>query len=172
MRRGHVAAVSAVVVGLVVALLVVVLATRDPATTKQVKSPLVGKPAPAMRAGTIDGAAFDLDRYRGEWALVNFFATWCVPCRQEHPELVQLSEEGRVNVVSVVFQDDPGTVEEFFEQQGGDWPVVEDPTGKVTLGYGVAKIPESFIVAPDGTVVAKFRGVEAGAVTELIDRFS
>ena len=172
MKRSRVAAVSATVVGVVVALLVVVLATRDPATSKVRDSPLVGKPAPALRAATIDGGSFDLDTYGGEFVLVNFFATWCVPCRQEHPDLVELDESGAANVVSVVYQDSPDTVQAFLDKEGGDWPVVEDDSGVITLGYGVSKIPESYLIAPGGTVVAKFiSGVDAETVTDVIGRF-
>ena len=104
--------------------------------------------------------------------LVNFFATWCVPCRQEHADLVELDEGGAANVVSVVYQDSPETVQAFLAEQGGDWPVLEDPSGQITLDYGVSKIPESYLIAPGGTVVAKFvRGVHADTVTDVIDRF-
>jgi cytochrome c biogenesis protein CcmG/thiol:disulfide interchange protein DsbE len=170
-RRGHVAAISAAVVGVVVALLVGVLATREPATDKVAKSPLLGKTAPAIRAKTIDGKAFDLHRYDGEWVLVNFFATWCTPCRREHPELVKLADSDMTNVVSVVFQDDPGTVRAYLREQGGSWPVVQDPSGAIDLAYGVPKIPESYLISPDGIVVAKFLGVRATTVTDVIGRF-
>jgi cytochrome c biogenesis protein CcmG/thiol:disulfide interchange protein DsbE len=173
MKRSHVALISAVIVGVIVALLVIVLATRDPASERVQRSPLVGKAAPQIEAKTIEGKPFDLSRYDGEWVLVNFFATWCVPCKQEHPELVTLAKGDVTNVVSVVFQDDPGTVKAFLRERGGNWPVVNDPSGKITLEYGVPKIPESYLIAPDGTVVAKFiSGIDANAVTKLIARFS
>jgi cytochrome c biogenesis protein CcmG/thiol:disulfide interchange protein DsbE len=173
MRRGHVALISAVIVGVIIALLVIVLATRDPASERVTRSPLIGKAAPEIEAKTIEGKPFDLSRYEGEWVLVNFFATWCTPCKQEHPELVKLAGGDVTNVVSVVFQDDPGTVKAFLKERGGHWPVVDDPTGTITLEYGVPKIPESYLIAPDGTVVAKFiSGIEADAVTNLISRFS
>jgi cytochrome c biogenesis protein CcmG/thiol:disulfide interchange protein DsbE len=171
-KRSRVALISAAVVGVMVLLLVVVLATRDPATDKVARSPLLGKPAPAIVAKTIDGKRFDLGRYDGEWVLVNFFATWCTPCRQEHPEIVKLARGDITNVVSVVFQDDPETVQQFLRKNGGSWPVVADQSGKITLEYGVPKIPESYLIAPDGTVVAKLLGVEADTVTNLIERFS
>src|SRR4051812_9732751 len=116
MKGRHVALITAAVVGVLVLLLVVVLATRDPAADKVARSPLLGKPAPAIEAKTIDGKPFDLGRYEGEWVLVNFFATWCTPCRQEHPELVKVAHDDVANVVSVVFQDDPGTVKAFLRK--------------------------------------------------------
>ncbi len=171
MKRRRIALVSAIVIGIVVALLVVVLATRDPAADRLVKSPLVGGTAPPIQAETIEGTTFDLDRYQGEWVLVNFFATWCSPCRREHPELVTLDESDAVNVVSVVYQDDPKTVQAYLDEEGGDWPILGDPSGTITLDYGVPRIPESYLIAPDGTVVAKFRGVSAEGVTGVIRKF-
>jgi cytochrome c biogenesis protein CcmG/thiol:disulfide interchange protein DsbE len=172
-KRSHVALISAVVVGVIIALLVIVLATRDPASEKVLRSPLIGKAAPEIEAKTIEDKPFDLSRYQGEWVVLNFFATWCLPCKQEHPELVKLSKGDVTNVVSVVFQDDPGTVKAFLKEHGGSWPVINDPSGKITLEYGVPRIPESYLIAPDGTVVAKFiSGIDANAVTNLISRFS
>jgi cytochrome c biogenesis protein CcmG/thiol:disulfide interchange protein DsbE len=172
-KRSHLALISAAIVGVIVLLLVIVLATRDPAADRVTRSPLIEKPAPPIQAKTIEGKPFDLSRYEGEWVVLNFFATWCTPCKQEHPELVKLAQGDVTNVVSVVFQDDPGTVKAFLKERGGNWPVINDPTGRITLEYGVPKIPESYLIAPDGTVVAKFiSGIEADAVTNLISRFS
>ena len=70
--------------------------------------------------------------HRGEWVVVNFFATWCTPCRVEHPELVKFAEEHEgdpVEVVSVAFSDQPEAIREFFAEQGGNWPVVASDTG-------------------------------------------
>jgi cytochrome c biogenesis protein CcmG, thiol:disulfide interchange protein DsbE len=170
--RNRIALISACAVGIVVALLVVVLATRDPAVDQVRKSPLIGKPAPELHGTDLQGQSFNLANYASDFVLVNFFATWCVPCRQEHPELVKLSESGAADVVSVVYQDSPETVQAFLDEQGGDWPVIEDKTGQTTLSYGIAKIPESYLIAPGGTVVAKFiSGVDAATVTDVIDRF-
>jgi cytochrome c biogenesis protein CcmG/thiol:disulfide interchange protein DsbE len=92
--------------------------------------------------------------------VVNFFATWCTPCRVEHPELVAFSEAheeaGDASVLSVVFDDQPENVAAFFAEQGGSWPVVDG--GGVILDWAVAQVPESFIVAPTGLVAAKVTG--------------
>ena len=75
-----------------VLLLVVVLATRPEASTRTVRSPLLGKAAPAAESTTIDGEAVKLSDLKGKWVVVNFFATWCVPCRIEHSELITFQQ--------------------------------------------------------------------------------
>ena len=171
MKRGHLALGGAVAVGLVVTLLVVVLATSPPATDRIAKSPLVGHPAPGISAKTITGDSFDLSRYDGEWVLVNFFATWCVPCRQEHPQLRQFASEhanrGDAAVVSVMVNDDAATVKEFFAQHGGTWPVLVDPQASIALNYGLVKVPESYLITPNGDVAAKING---GVTAKGLDR--
>lgn len=152
--------------------LVWVLATSDSALTKAAESPLVGRPAPLIDAVALDGEQFRLDDHRGRWVVVNYFATWCVPCRVEHPELVKFDQRHRVTgdarVVSVVFDDEAGDVTRFFEREGGDWPVIIDD-GRIALAYGVAGIPESYLVDPDGFIVAKLvGGVEADGLDALI----
>jgi cytochrome c biogenesis protein CcmG/thiol:disulfide interchange protein DsbE len=141
---------------------VVVLATRAPSTERVSRSPLIGRLAPAIAGATLDGGSFDLADHRGRWVVVNFFATWCIPCLEEHPELVAFDEAhaatGDASVVSILFDDEPDDAREVFAKRGGDWPVVIDDEGAVGVAYGVARVPESFLVAPDGTVVQRLVG--------------
>jgi len=175
--RGRPALWGSVAAGIVLALFVAVLATRDSAATnRSVESPLLGKPAPALAGESmLDGEAFDLRDAEGQWVLVNFFATWCEPCRKEHPELVRFAQDHQVaddaRVVSVVFSDEPSDVERYFRDNGGDWPVVDDDEGRIVFNWSVSGVPESYLVDPDGGVRAKIvGGVDADKLEDLLRR--
>ena len=174
-RRGRTALITAIGVGVVLAALIAVLATGEPSTSKLADSPLLGRRAPAI-AGTslVSGEEFDLADERGRWVVVNFFATWCVPCREEHPDLVRFAAAHErpddARVVSVVFSDQPADVERFFAERGGDWPVIDDTTG-VVPSWGVTGVPESYLVDPGGFVVAKIvGGITTEGLEELLAR--
>jgi cytochrome c biogenesis protein CcmG, thiol:disulfide interchange protein DsbE len=138
--------------------LVALLATRQPAATRVADSPLIGRLAPEISGTTLDGRSLRLSGLRGEFVLLNFFATWCVPCQREHPEIRDFAAADETEVLAVVFDDEPARVKKFFEERGGTWPVVEDPRGKVALDYGVRGPPESFLIAPSGIVIARIVG--------------
>jgi cytochrome c biogenesis protein CcmG, thiol:disulfide interchange protein DsbE len=153
--------VSAVVAVLAIGF-VAVLATREPATDRRRDSPLIGKVVPPLAGETLASGSFDIDGEHGRWVVVNFFATWCVPCRIEHPELDAFDRAhrrtGDAVLVSVLFDDDPASAREFFERNGGDWPVVLDSDGLIASAFGTPKVPESYLVTPNGRVAAKFTG--------------
>lgn len=133
---------------------------------------LLGRRVPDIEGTTLDGEPFDIDDHRGEWVVVNFFATWCPGCITEHPELVAFDEwadeTGQAELVAVVFNDPAERVEAFFDENGGGWPVVDQPG--VAVDFGVAQIPETFVVAPSGQVVRHFRGeVTAAALVATIE---
>lgn len=160
------------IVGIAVLALVGVLAFSPKVGSGDESSPLVGELAPELRGRTLSGEEFDLDRERGRWVLVNFFATWCPPCVQEHPELVEFSQRmgEAVQVVTVAYdQNDLANLKRFFAERGGDWPVVVDGADGAALDYGVKKLPESFLVDPRGEVAAKINGgVTAAELERLI----
>lgn len=158
-------------VALPIAMLVAVLASRSPSGSRSVRSPLLGKPVPNVMATTIDGKPFDLASLKGKWVLVNFFATWCVECVREHSDLVRFHDThtnlGDASVVGLIYSDSVQAVEEFRDDEGGRWPMVDDPKGRIALDFGVAAVPESFLVDPSGIVVSK---ILAGVQLEVIER--
>jgi cytochrome c biogenesis protein CcmG/thiol:disulfide interchange protein DsbE len=161
-RRGRAALFVTIPIAIVLVVLVAVLFTREPATDKKAVTPLQDRPAPAITGTTLDGAAYDLDAYRGRWVVVNFFATWCVPCQREHPELRTFAsrhlQAGDAEVVSVVFQDEPNKVRDYFRDNGGGWPVITSDEGRIALDYSVTGVPESFLIDPAGIVRARLIG--------------
>lgn len=173
---GRPALVITATLAIIVVLLVAVLATRAPAGERREESPLLGKPAPSIVGTTLDGDDFDLASLRGRWVVVNFFATWCVPCIEEHPELVAFqaahAAEGDAALMSVLFADSVDNATEFFDANGGGWPVVVDDEGGVGVDYGVARVPESFLVAPSGIVVERLvGGVTAAQLDDVIAQY-
>ncbi|MFT7476055.1 MAG: cytochrome c biogenesis protein CcmG/thiol:disulfide interchange protein DsbE [Verrucomicrobiales bacterium] len=152
---------AAMAFGLVLVVFIAVLATSD-GESGIGRSPLISKPAPLIIGEAVDGSSFDLETHRGRWVVVNFFATTCVPCIVEHPELVAFDDAhrpvGDVSVVSIAFSDSSSNVREFFAENGGDWSVLAEDTGRHAIGYGVAAVPETYLVAPSGIITSKFTG--------------
>ncbi|MFN8039936.1 MAG: TlpA disulfide reductase family protein [Acidimicrobiales bacterium] len=171
--RRRVAPYVAAAVAVVLLAFIALLATRKPAEERDQQSPLVGKVVPALSGATLDGGRYDIDNQRGRYVLVNFFATWCIPCQVEHPELVAFADRhkaaGDASVVSVSFQDSEENIRRFFAERGGSWPVIAGQNS-AAIDFGVAALPESFLVAPDGTIVQKFvGGVKADQVDAVIN---
>ncbi|MFM8648601.1 MAG: TlpA family protein disulfide reductase [Actinomycetota bacterium] len=151
-------------VAAVMVFFVVVLAVSAGRSTETADSPLLMKPAPAVVSTTYDGASFDLSRRRGSWVVLNFFNSTCVPCKREHPELVKffagqqaLGATG-AELFTIVNDDDEDAVREFFADNGGGWPIVRDDNSEISVAFGVAKVPETWLISPTGLVVERFTG--------------
>lgn len=168
------ARVAASIVGVALVALILVLATRDTTPNSRVDSHLLGELVPVVAGSTLDGGTFDIDSVRGRWVLVNFFASWCVPCEREHPELVEFARERSSDalVLTVPFGDTAEGTADFFDEHGGDWPVLLDSKAEVdaAVSFGVTRPPESYLVAPNGIVVAKWQGeITALEINQVID---
>ncbi|MDA8291549.1 MAG: TlpA disulfide reductase family protein [Actinomycetota bacterium] len=173
-HRSHRARNAALVVGALVAVLVAVLSTRSVPPGSAAYTPLGGKPAPAI-SGTslVGGRHVSLAALRGRYVLVDFFASWCVPCQQEVPQIERFLFEHRaqrdVAALGVDIDENAADGRAFLERYGVTWPAIEDPSGarSVSLAYSVLDPPESYLVSPDGTVVAKIVG---GVTVGVLDR--
>jgi cytochrome c biogenesis protein CcmG, thiol:disulfide interchange protein DsbE len=165
MRRR--AAIAASAVGLVAIAVVAVFATvvaRPPSTAK---SPLLGKRAPSVAgANLLTGSPVSLDALHGKYVLVSFFASWCIPCQAELPELESFAfnERSRARVLGVAFDDTNSDAATFLRHYGATWPAVGDPSSGTAVAYGVAAPPQSFLVSPSGRVVAWFPGAVTSSV--------
>jgi len=171
----HTARWVGVTVLVIAAGLIAVLATRPPTTTTEVQSPLLGHPAPRISGVTVDGKAFALPRAPGTFVVVNFFASWCVPCQTEGPDLVQFAfqhhKSGDAQVVSVVFDDTVSGARTYQATLGATWPTLADHSGDLALNFGVRAPPSTFLIAPDGRVVAYLVApVTAADLDQLIAR--
>jgi cytochrome c biogenesis protein CcmG/thiol:disulfide interchange protein DsbE len=119
----------------------------------------VGRPAPRFSLPRLGGgAAIDLHELRGQVVVVNFWASWCAACRDEHPALAQVWQRYRdrgVVLVGVDFEDTEGAALAYARAMGGDWPLVADPGSRAAIAYGVFGVPETFVIAADRSVTAK-----------------
>ncbi len=162
-RRRRIAPFVALAVAVVMGALFVVLAQSDTSGNDSVSSYLIGKPAPATTGTTLDGEPFDLSRRKGSWVVLNFFDPSCRPCVHEHPELVTFHTEQQAladgaELYTVVNAGSDADVRAFFDTNGGGWPVVKDPTGAISVDFGVAQVPETWIIDPNGIVRQRLVG--------------
>jgi cytochrome c biogenesis protein CcmG/thiol:disulfide interchange protein DsbE len=171
----HTARWVGIIVLVVAAGLVALLATRPSAQTTEAQSPLLGHMAPPIAGATLSGGNFRLPRAPGHYVVVNFFASWCIPCQEEGPELVAFQfrhqQRGDASVVSVMFQDTAGLALPYQQKLGVTWPTMADPNQAMALSYGVREDPTSFVIAPGGRVVASILGgVTANGLDRIIAR--
>jgi cytochrome c biogenesis protein CcmG, thiol:disulfide interchange protein DsbE len=127
----------------------------------------VGAAAPDFQLPALDGGGdVRLSDFRGRPVIVNFWASWCNPCREEFPLLKQALREhsaSRLAVVGVTYQDIPSDSRDFVEKQASTWPQGVDDGGAVAKAFGVRAIPLSFFVDADGTIVARIFGFTSEA---------
>lgn len=128
---------------------------RDP---HLVPSPLIGKPAPAFDLPTLDGqpprlTAADL---KGAPVLVNFFASWCAGCQEEHPYLMQLGQSGKVRLLGIDYKDAESDLRPWLGRKGNPYGLIlSDLEGRAGIDWGVYGVPETFVVDAQGTILYK-----------------
>ena len=147
------------------ALFLVRLSAGDPA---RVPSALIGRPVPAFALAPLPGLSVqggpapglsDADLKAGKVTIVNVWASWCGPCRQEHPALMELARDPSIRVVGVNYKDNPENARRFLGALGNPFAAVGiDPNGRAAIDWGVYGVPETFVVGPDGTIRHKHIG--------------
>lgn len=133
--------------------------TRDPGA---LPSPLIGQEVPTFSLPPVAGRDLGLssEDLVGEMSLVNVFASWCVPCRDEHPLLMRLSDEGQVTVHGINYKDNPSAAGQWLNDLGDPFRRTgADLDGRVAIEWGVYGVPETFVVDADGVIVYKHIGV-------------
>lgn len=120
----------------------------------------------------LDGESTTLSDLSGQFVFLNFWATWCPPCREEMPSMEVLHNELRdepFRMVAVNVREDAPTVESFIKEFGYTYPILLDGDGRVSTNYGVRGIPTTFFIAPDGTVLGMLVGTRYWDETDTLD---
>ncbi|MCO6441050.1 MAG: DsbE family thiol:disulfide interchange protein [Nitrococcus mobilis] len=131
--------------------------------TSQVNSPLVGKPAPDFQAPSLQTPerSVQLSDLSGQVALVNIWASWCTTCRQEHPYLMALSEQG-IPIYGIDYKDERPKALAWLEQYGNAYRAIAfDAQGRVGMDWGVYGVPETYVIDRQGVI----RHKHIGAIT-------
>lgn len=149
-------------IGLVAFLLVGL--RRDP---HEVPSPLINKPAPEFKLSQLrePNKTFSPQEMRGKVWVLNFWGTWCIACREEHPLLLEYSKTGTVPIYGVDYKDDRAAAIQMLEEEGNPYTLtVSDPEGRTSIDYGVYGAPESYLIDRDGVIRFK----QIGPITQEV----
>ncbi len=140
------------------------------------QSHLLGQSAPAFSLKPLNGdTPVSLAAWRGKTVLVNFFASWCTPCRAEHPFLMQLKNDG-VLIIGIDYKDKPAAARRMLDELGNPFAAIgQDRDGRTGIDFGITGVPESFVIGADGKVLANWPGpldknVMAGKILPALQR--
>jgi cytochrome c biogenesis protein CcmG, thiol:disulfide interchange protein DsbE len=132
-------------------------------------APSGGTPAPPFSLVGLRGGHVSLASLAGHPVLVNFWASWCNPCRHEFPLLATaLAKHGAqgLEIVGISYQDITGDARAFASQQHASWMLARDDDGAIATAYGVRAIPQTFFVRPDGTIASRLYGISSASELE------
>lgn len=141
----------------------------------EIPSPLVGREMPRFNLPLLgqEDVVVNSDDLIGEPFLVNFWASWCVTCRVEHPVIEDLAETGALKIVGLNFRDETGDAQAWLQQFGNPYSmIIQDYDGRTSIDFGVYAAPESFLVDEKGVIVFKQLGALTHEVieTEILPR--
>lgn len=123
------------------------------------ESPLIGKPLPAISGGTLDGGTINFDNTSGQPLILNFFASWCAPCRDEHKQLLQMAGATKVKIIGIAYRDDPKETRNYIDELGNPYTdIIVDRQGGIGASLGLSGVPETYIVGSDGIIKYKHKG--------------
>jgi cytochrome c biogenesis protein CcmG/thiol:disulfide interchange protein DsbE len=135
------------------------LSGRD---TSEIPSALIGLPAPQTSLPPLEGVnlpGLDSKSFAGKVTLVNVFASWCAPCREEHPVLLGLSQDKRFTLAALNYKDQPENARRFLGDLGNPYQAIGvDPAGRAAIDWGVYGVPETFVIGKDGKIAYKHVG--------------
>lgn len=160
-RRVWLVALPLVVFLALLALFFFRLGAGDPS---RLPSALIGKPAPALALPPLEGLlqdgkqvpGLDPSTFAGNVTVVNVWASWCGPCRDEHPYLMKIAADARVQLVGINYKDAPENARRFLGRYGNPFAAVGvDPGGRAAIEWGVYGVPETFIVGRDAAIAYK-----------------
>jgi cytochrome c biogenesis protein CcmG/thiol:disulfide interchange protein DsbE len=133
----------------------------------------VGGAAPTFRLRGLDGGCVDLAALRGHPVVINFWASWCFPCREEMPLLrdayAEHHDEG-LEIVGIPYRDIPSDSRAFAKKYGATWLLARDPESAVANAYGVRPIPQSIFVRRDGTIASHIRGMTSAEFRRELEK--
>ena len=148
-----------VFLGLAGLFLLQLLSGRDEA---EVPSALLGLPAPQTNLPALEGSnlpGLDSKTFAGKVTLVNVFASWCAPCREEHPVLLALSQDKRFVMAALNYKDEPQNARRFLGDLGNPFQAIGvDEAGRTAIDWGVYGVPETFVIGKDGKIAYKHVG--------------
>lgn len=124
-----------------------------------VPSALIGQKAPETSLPPLDGVGLpglDTKSFGGKVTLVNVFASWCAPCREEHPLLLELSRDKRIAIAGLNYKDVAENARRFLGELGNPYAMIgTDEKGRAAINWGVYGVPETFLIGKDGAILYK-----------------